>query len=242
MDFNLHNCESELYIYFYAIENSLVAFRETYNLEMPTTLSPPFPAAQEITPDSSAYNRLIMSITQIGKPPASPPPPPHTPPGPVPSRRPSSPAECFCGWFTRFCGWFTRFYCWFTRLYCWFTPMTTSNSPCYGKSSSSSLTHGKTSDFNCHYIAQGLCNHCRNRNDSKRPSDPPPPLSNIAVAASAKSPPSMTLASYWYYNLLITRIHCLEEEQLQIEEPNVIKRVVGHSCTLIRNVFLLLES
>ncbi|RVW25583.1 hypothetical protein CK203_117066 [Vitis vinifera] len=50
-------------------ENSLNAFRQTDNLEMPTSLSPPFPAARETsTPDSSSCNRLIMRITQIKKP------------------------------------------------------------------------------------------------------------------------------------------------------------------------------
>ncbi|XP_010648857.1 uncharacterized protein LOC104879072 [Vitis vinifera] len=162
-------------------ENSLNALRQTDNLEMPTSLSPPFPAAQEITPDSSSCNRLLMSITQIEKPPASPPPPPCTPPGPLPITTLSSPAEC---------------------LHCsWFNSITTSTSPCHGKSSSSlassSLVHEKTSDFNYHCTVAGLCNIFRNRVGFKRPSvrSPPSPIPNIPASSSPKSPPSTSLAS-----------------------------------------------
>ncbi|XP_034684414.1 leucine-rich repeat extensin-like protein 5 [Vitis riparia] len=158
-------------------ENSLNAFRQTDNLEMPTSLSPPFPAARETsTPDSSSCNRLIMRITQIKRPPMPSPSPPHTPPGPHQKPRPYSPAEC---------------------LYCsWFNSITTRTSPCCGKSSSSlassSPAHEKSSDFNYHCTAQGLRNNFRNRMDSKRPSVPPsptPPIPNIPIASSSKSPP-----------------------------------------------------
>ena len=169
---------------------------------MPSSLSPPFPAAREITPD--------ISSCQIKKPSPPSPPPPYTPYGPIPSTRPSNLAESFCSWFTRFCF--------------WFSPITTSTSPCYGKSSStlasSSLAHERTSDFNYRCTEEGLCNIFRNRMDSKSPSVPPPPplKPNIPVASRQNPHPDQyefTFIMIWGNRMMSRNPLPFEEDQLQ---------------------------
>ncbi|RVW25585.1 hypothetical protein CK203_117067 [Vitis vinifera] len=133
---------------------------------MPTTLSPPFPAAQEITPDSSSCNRLIMSITQIEKPPASPPPPHIHHLGPFQVEdllllQSASVAGSLASVAVH-----SLLLLVHSPLLL-FTPMTTSNSPCYGK---------KTETI------------------SKRPSVPPPTIIKYSCSSISKVPTQYDLS------------------------------------------------